>query len=120
MPSVKVINSYDVEPMILDTEFHRDGRATHRRVVTKPKDGAVSMDAGFNTYKAGVEFGSYSHPDNDEICYIVSGKIAMVNDGKEVELNAGDFMYRPKGASTDSLRIIEDMTCVCIFSPARD
>lgn len=120
MPSVKVINPNDVEPTILDTEFHRDGRALHRRVVTKPKDGAEKMDAGLNFYKAGLEFGSYSHPNNDEICYIVSGKALMVNDGKEVPLNAGDFMFRPKGASTDNVTVIEDMTCVCMFSPARD
>lgn len=120
MPSVKIINPDDIEPMILDTEFHRDGRATHRRVVTKAKDGAQDMDAGVNTYKAGLEFGSYSHPDNDEICYIIEGRVTMINDGKEQELKAGDVMFRPKGAATDNVIVHEDMKCICTFAPARD
>jgi quercetin dioxygenase-like cupin family protein len=118
MPKVKVIQPFDFEPMILDTEAHRSGQATHRRVISKIKDGSQFMDAGYNTYKQGLKLPAAAHA-LDQICYIVSGEgeIGEV-DGETFSLRAGMFVFRPAGAKI-TFACHTDMVTVCFFSPPR-
>jgi quercetin dioxygenase-like cupin family protein len=117
MPKVKVIQPFDIEPMILDTEAHRSGQATHRRVISKIKDGSQSMDAGYNTYKKGINLAAASHAI-DQICYIVSGEGEIGVDGEIFPLRAGMFVFRPAGAKI-TFACHTDMVTVCFFSPPR-
>jgi ethanolamine utilization protein EutQ (cupin superfamily) len=117
MPKVKVIQPFDIEPMILDTEAHRSGQATHRRVISKIKDGSQSMDAGYNTYKKGVSLAAASHAI-DQICYIVSGEGEIGVDGEIIPLRAGMFQFRPAGAKI-TFACHTDMVTVCFFAPPR-
>jgi quercetin dioxygenase-like cupin family protein len=118
MVKVKVIQPFDIEPMVLDTEAHRSGQATHRRVISKVKDGSQWLDAGYNTYKKGVDLAAAAHAI-DQICYIVSGEGEIgVVDGETISLRAGMFVFRPAGEKI-SFKCHTDMITVCFFAPPR-
>lgn len=117
MPRVTVIQPFEIEPMPIDTDMHRQGLAVHRRVISKAKDGSQHLDAGYNTYKKGVHFGAFAHA-NDEVCYIVSGEGELNVDGEVVPLRAGMFMFRPAGAKS-TFACHTDMVTICMFSPPR-
>lgn len=119
--TVRVINPQDVEPLIReDFVFSRDGKAVHRRVVSKPKDGSVSIDAGYNTYKTGVGANEPYAYDKDELCYFASGEMELESDGVVVIARPGNFMWRPAGAPTHRTKVTQDTVTICAFGPARN
>src|SRR5258705_13633341 len=114
---LKVIQRCDIEPMVLDGEVYRSGQGTHRRVISKAKDGSEYMDAGYNTYKKGTFFSAITHP-KDQICYIVSGEGEMGVDGEVFPLRAGMFTFHPAGIQC-TFSCHTDMVTVCLFAPPR-
>ena len=95
-----------------------DASVVYREVISVSKDGATSVDANHNTYKAGTMYGRYTYAE-DEVCYLESGQLQLTADGSKMTINKGDFVYRPAGAISESTKIIQDTTTVCFFGPAR-
>lgn len=120
-PQVKIVRAADVAPLLrADSKDMKDGRSVHRRVISKPKDGAVYLDVGYNTYKAGVGADQPYAYTKDEACYISAGEIEAESDGITVIAKPGNFMWRPAGAVTHRTKVIKDAVTICAFAPARD
>ena len=119
-PKVMFYDFRDIEPTVRPgDERYGDGRITHRRVISKPKDGSVHIDASHNIYKAGLEGGPYAYT-HDEICWLESGEIEMVSGGVTQTMRPGEFMYRPAGAATERIKVTKDSVSICFFAPARE
>lgn len=65
------------------------------------------------TYQPGVKLSRNAH-DEDEISYIVRGKIRLEQDGEEVILEAGSFFYTPAGIENHIVEVIEPTTKLTI------
>ncbi len=118
-PLVKVVDPKDVPPLIEHgVAFSEQGLGVHRRVISRPKDGAVGLDAGFNTWKAGLETPAFGY-QIDELCYMHSGAIEMESDGVTVIYRAGNFLWRPARAVNRRAKVLEDAVETCAFGPAR-
>ncbi|WP_313803188.1 hypothetical protein [Sphingobium sp.] len=120
-PTVKFYMPEDVGPMTReDSSSLKNGMSVHRRVISKPKDGSVLMDVGYNSFKAGAGSDKPYAYSKDELCYVASGEIYAQSEGKEVFARAGDFMWRPAGAATHQTKVLKDAVTICAFAPARD
>lgn len=119
-PAVIFRHYRDIEPMMRPgDERYSDGWVIHRRIFTKPNDGTEYIDASHNVYKAGLETGPYAYT-HDEVCWLESGEIEMVNNGKKQRIYPGQFMYRPAGAVTEYAKVLKDSVSICFFAPARE
>lgn len=117
MAKAALIDPLDIEPMSIDSEFHRSGAAVHRRLISKAAHGSEKMDAGYNNYAAGLEFQGLEQTV-DGICYIVAGEGELELDGRKMPVSAGMVIFQPKG-SVMGLKCHTDMASLCIFSPPR-
>jgi quercetin dioxygenase-like cupin family protein len=79
--------------------------------------GAISIVE--HTFDPGVLIPPHRHTREDEISCVISGKIGFRSDGREVSLNAGGYIVKPRGelhsmwnATDEPARMIE------IISPA--
>jgi len=70
------------------------------------------------TFDAHVEIPSHTHP-NEQVGYIVSGRIRMTIDGDQHELTQGDSYYAPANV-THSAFTLEPSIVVDTFSPPRE
>lgn len=95
-----------------------DAGAVHRQVVSSAKDGAVNIDASYDTYKAGFEFAPTVY-ESDEVCWLESGEIEMSVGHKKLPVRAGQFVYRPAGAKVDGAKVLKEAVSICFFGPAR-
>jgi uncharacterized cupin superfamily protein len=95
-----------------------DVGAAHRQIVSTVKDGAVNIDASYDTYKAGFEFSSTAY-ENDEICWLESGEIEMKVGSRKISVRAGEFVYRPAGVVVGAAKVVKDAVSICFFGPAR-
>ena len=69
---------------------HFDGLWTPR-IVGELDDSYVKV------FKAKGEFVAHSHPDEDELFFVVKGKLTLKLPDQEVVLNEGEFFIVPKG-----------------------
>jgi len=70
------------------------------------------------TFDAHVEIPSHTHP-NEQVGYIVSGRIRITIDGEQHELTQGDSYYAPANV-THSAFTLEPSIVVDTFSPPRE
>jgi len=118
-PEAVFLNMHDVEPLVTLGVGHKSGEnPIVRQVFSKQKNRFVTMDASHITYKAGFNSGPISN-SNDEICWLESGKIEMRNDGVKELMSAGDFLWRPAGAVTESATVLEDSVSICFSAVAQ-
>lgn len=66
----------------------------------------------------GKNLPNHSHPQ-EQIGYLVSGRITLVITGEEYEVNPGDSWVIP-GNVEHSAKIIEDSVAAEVFSPVRE
>jgi mannose-6-phosphate isomerase-like protein (cupin superfamily) len=95
-----------------------DVGAAHRQIVSAVKDGAVNIDASYDTYEAGFEFAPTAY-ENDEICWLESGEIEMSVGSKKISVRANEFVYRPATVAVGAAKVVKDAVSICFFGPAR-
>lgn len=120
--AIHQVDIADTAPSRPGADKHAKGMAVHKRMITKAKDGSELIDASYNVYKAGLETTDPYAYTVDEVCWLESGKVEMINrgsEGKKEIVNAGDFMWRPAGAVTEYAMVLEDTVSICFFAPAR-
>ena len=68
---------------------------------------------GVVTFKAGrpVDFRDHFH-DADEFYWIASGRMVVREEGKEIEVHAGQALWTPMGWEHGIARVLEDTTIV--------
>jgi len=120
-PEIWILDPMDTAPMPgSGSRDAQSGLSQHRRVVSKPKQGSVHLDVGYNIYKTGAGSDIPYAYDKDEICYFPSGNGRFRSDGVDVLTRPGILMWRPARAATQSGRALSDMVTICAFAPARD
>jgi hypothetical protein len=122
MPMVKVIDPKDVPPLINpNNEKSVKGLSVHRRVVSKPKDGSINLDLGFNKFAVSTDNPTkgLAYNNVDELCYLSSGEAEFINDGVKVIYRPGNFMWRPARAASELVTVTKEAVEVCAFGPAR-
>lgn len=117
--AVRVIDPMTVDQMYGPPPFDRDGLAVIRRVVSRQKDGATNLDIGYNVYQKGMKIEARYAYRMDEFCLVPIGRVALESDDGTTIQTAGDLMWRPAGASSNSLTTLEDSVTICCFTPAR-
>ncbi len=65
--------------------------------------------------KAEGEFVWHNHADEDELFFIVKGKLLIKFRDKDVELNEGEMIVIPKGV--DHMPIAKEECCVMLIEP---
>lgn len=118
MPKVAVVALDTLAPTPLDTPFHREGLAVHKRAISQQVYGAERLDAGYNQYKAGISFAVPPSPA-EGICYILSGEGVLDDGERHIPLAPGSFIFQPAGSAAH-ITISTDMESVCVFSPPRN
>ncbi|MBB6123692.1 cupin domain-containing protein [Sphingobium subterraneum] len=118
MPKVAVVHLDALAPTQLDTPFHRDGLAVHKRAISRQEHGAERLDAGYNAYKAGISFAVPAAPV-EGVCYILSGEGILDDGEQQTALRPGSFIFQPAGSAAH-ITISTDMESVCVFSPPRN
>jgi hypothetical protein len=120
-PEVLILDPMQTEPLVRGgSKYIQSGMSQHRRVISKPRQGSVDIDVGYNTYKAGVGADKPYAYDKDELCYFARGDGWMRSNGEEVIARSGDLMWRPAGAVTENTRVLTDTVTICAFTPARN
>lgn len=117
---MKIIRPQDVEPLVNpSTAAQREGRHTHRRILSYPKGGPSTIDVGYNSSVGELDLSIPYAYSKDEYCYNVRGSVRLVNDGEILEAGRGVFMWRPAGAPTHRISLMDDYGSICVFGPAR-
>jgi mannose-6-phosphate isomerase-like protein (cupin superfamily) len=66
----------------------------------------------------GEDIGLETHPDNDQVLYLVSGKGEVVLNGEKGEFNAGDCVLVPAGTEHNFTTVgNEPMKIITTYSP---
>lgn len=61
------------------------------------------------------EFVMHAHADEDEMFYVVKGKLSMKMEDETIEVNEGEFIIIPKGVR--HCPIAEEETQIMLFEP---
>jgi quercetin dioxygenase-like cupin family protein len=80
-----------------------------------PLDNADEMTVGICVIKPGERNPRHSHPNCEEVLYVLEGKITHSIDDEEVILRAGDAITVPPHIAHDA-RNIGDSDCVLLVS----
>lgn len=62
----------------------------------------------------------HEHATEDQIGYVVSGRIALTVDGVEKVLGPGDFYHAAPGVPHGARTLDEDVVMLDVFGPPRD
>lgn len=65
-------------------------------------------------------FPFHSHTDQEQMGYVVSGKIELTIDGKARTLTPGDWYHAPKTVEHGARTLEEPTVMLDIFSPPRE
>ncbi len=71
-------------------------------------------------FPAHKEFPPHSHSANEQMGYLVSGRMGMTIGGKVQELLPGDWYHAPVGVEHSARTFEEPSVLLDIFSPPRD
>jgi mannose-6-phosphate isomerase-like protein (cupin superfamily) len=81
-----------------------------------PRTVAVVNDYDVRVVKVLGEFTRHSHPDTDEFFFVLSGRLTIRTDGREVRLNSGDTYVVPRGVAHQPCTDVE--TTLLLFEPS--
>jgi mannose-6-phosphate isomerase-like protein (cupin superfamily) len=120
MSEVQIIVPADVAPTINpNSPEHVSGRQVHRRILDFTRGGPANLDVGYNQSKAGIDVMTPYAYTKDEYCYNAAGRVRAESDGTPRDVVTGMFMWRPAGAATQRITVLEDYISICAFGPAR-
>jgi quercetin dioxygenase-like cupin family protein len=57
--------------------------------------------------------------DNEQVTFVVSGRLRFHMDGREIDVGAGEVFQIPGGLAHE-VRVLEDALVVDVFSPVRE
>lgn len=90
-----------------------------RWVSHPPSTGASHLTVVEATLSPGMGHGFHKHPGQEEVIYVVAGKIEQWVDRDKRTLSAGDAVFVPPGVVHASFHAGEgDATMVAIFGPS--
>ena len=97
-------------------EVERPGRVV--RPFVGGEDGAELLSAGVVTFPPHSESIPHAHAVEEEVLYVVSGRGALVCDGRPIPLEPGSFVFVPPGVE-HLVRVESDdpMRLFYAFSP---
>lgn len=119
-PRVVFYHYQDFKPLKRPgSEAYDKAQIIHRRIISKQHDNAVYMDASHDIMKAGLELGPLTYTV-DQACWLESGEIELHSKGATYSMLPNQFMFRPAGVKTDTIKAIKDSVAICFFAPAID
>ena len=116
---IEVVDPMKVTPLYGRPPFDQGGSATHRRVINRQGNGSIQLDIGYNLYAAGTRLAAPYAYRTDEFCFVPRGRLVLKSGGGDTEMTGGGLMWRPRGAASDGLDVLEDSVTICAMSPAR-
>jgi mannose-6-phosphate isomerase-like protein (cupin superfamily) len=81
-----------------------------------PQTIATVNDYDIRVVKTHGEFTRHSHPETDELFYVIDGTLTIRLDRGDIELRAGDLYVVPRGVSHQP--VSPDGASVLLFEPA--
>ena len=69
-------------------------------MATPDHNGSERLSAGVVQLEPGKGYELYTHPESDEILYVVGGEGEQTVAGETREVSAGEMIFVPKGSST--------------------
>lgn len=119
-PRVVFHHYQDFEPLKRPgSQAYENGQIVHRRIISKQRDNAVSMDASHDIMQAGLTLGPLTYTV-DQACWLESGELEIRSNGATYSMSPDQFMFRPAGVKTDTIKAIKDSVAICFFAPALD
>jgi quercetin dioxygenase-like cupin family protein len=109
------------KPKVIDLEkkakVYFPGGAYHRTVVSKEGEG-IDISVNLARIEPGQTHEFHSH-EQDEVVYILRGSGKYLLEDGEINYNAGDFCFMPRGALHKNVVMSEDgVDILSIFNPA--
>jgi mannose-6-phosphate isomerase-like protein (cupin superfamily) len=92
---VKVVRTEDV-PAVTPLQCTVEGFRV-RRVITKKRLGSERLMLGMSYIDPNCKGYKWTFKENDEVYYIIRGKITLHYDGKKVDAGEGDALLLPSG-----------------------
>lgn len=92
---VKVVRTEDV-PQVTPLQCTADGFRV-RRLITKKRLGSEKLMLGLSYIDPGCKGYKWTFNENDEVYYIIKGKITLHYDDKKVDAQEGDALLLPSG-----------------------
>jgi mannose-6-phosphate isomerase-like protein (cupin superfamily) len=115
MPEPKIINSWEVKPLVLDETY------SSKMILDNIVAGAETVQINEGTLKGGRSTGGGVHK-KDEIYYIVKGEAVIHLDDKTFDIKAGSVVFIPGGVfhSLDNKSETEDFVLLTFWMKAED
>jgi quercetin dioxygenase-like cupin family protein len=93
-------------------------------LATLDGDGGIDRDAGADAWSRGAEAGAcnprHSHPNCDEVLYVLRGRLQHETGGEIVILEAGDTLAIPAGVAHQAVNIgTEEADTMVVYSSGR-
>ncbi len=115
MPEGKIINSWEVKPLILDNTY------SSKMLLDNIVADAETVQINEGTLKGGCSTTGGVH-EKDEVYYIVKGKAVLHLDDKVYDISAGSVVFIPGGVfhSLDNKSKTEDFVLLTFWMKAED
>ena len=110
-------DEYFVEPDDVSTQVFDWG--TLKWMTTPEVNGSERFSAGVVQLDPGTGHDLHTHPDSEEILYVVGGTGEQSVDGDVREVSAGEMIYVPAGIEHGTINTgWETMTLLAVYAPA--
>ena len=110
--TIKVEKLWEIQPAILSDET-----MSSKRIISKKRDDSDRMSLHHVVIKNRAGWKDVApYETQDEIIYVLDGKMKISWDGQEVELTPGCCAYIPAGSPYKTL-VPDEVTLICAFSP---
>lgn len=81
--------------------------------------GASKMSCGVVRLEPGKGHERHTHPDSDEVLYVVDGNGEQEIDDETQDISAGDMLYIPKGTPHGTVNTSwETLTLLAVYAPS--
>lgn len=98
---------------------HPRFRGTERASLLNKRDDNFGVTMALDRWSPGAELDRHTHPDCDDIFYIIRGKAKIWIDGVgDVPLVLGSFVKVPKGVAHQPHSVEEETLCHHCWFPA--
>ena len=111
MSEIKVID-------LSDAQIVKDKTFISRRLVRR-EHGSDGLSFNVSTLHEGFDDQDCVYPNNDEIVYLLSGKVELTVNGKTHRIGKGQAIYIPRGM-TYGYKVVEGPNeVIAVFTPAK-
>ncbi len=109
------------EVFLLDQVPYKPVAWGRSKVLVSPTvNGAEHIRVGVTEYHPDSPHEPHSHPGQEEVIWILSGRGYTETHGKKLDLHPGAVAYIPAGIEHKTAAVGDLMTAIIIKGPARD